>query len=43
MKALGTTKRVKHWNTDRLQTFKQKYNIDNISAIIIDKTSMVKP
>ena len=38
----GTSTRVKPWDEDRLQAFKQKYNVDNISAIIIDEISMVK-
>ena len=38
----GTTKRIKPWDADRLQTFKQKYNIDNISTTIINEISMVK-
>ena len=29
------------WDIDRLQAYKQKYNIDSISAIIIDEISMV--
>ncbi len=38
----GTSTKVKPWDSDRLQAFKQKYHVDNISAIIIDKISMVK-
>ena len=34
---------MKPWVADCLHTFKQKYNFDNISAIIIDEVSMVKP
>ena len=30
------------WDTDKLQTFKQKYNIDRISAIITNEISIVK-
>ena len=37
-----TTKRIKPWDPDHRQTFK-KINIDNITAIIIDEMSMVKP
>ena len=37
-----TSTKVKPWDLDRLQAFKQKYNVDNISAIIIDEISMVK-
>jgi len=39
----GATKRIKPWDPDCLQTFKQKYNVNNLSAIIIDEISMVKP
>ena len=38
----GTSTKVKPWDSDRLQAFKQKYNVDDISAIIIDEISMVK-
>ena len=38
----GTSTKVKPWEADGLQAFKQKYNVDNISAIIIDEISMVK-
>ena len=38
----GTSTIVKPWDEDRLQAFKQKYNVDNISGIIIDEISMVK-
>jgi len=35
--------RIISWNPDKLADFKAKYNIDHISAIIIDEVSMVKP
>ena len=38
----GTSTKVKPWDEDRLQAFKQKYYVDIISAIIIDEISMVK-
>ncbi len=37
-----TSTKVNPWDADRLQVFKQKYNVDNISAIIIDEISVVK-
>jgi len=40
MKALEQQKN-KPWDPDPLQTFKQKYNIENIPAIIIHEISMV--
>ena len=39
----GDFRCVKPWDTDKLVEFKEKYNVNNISAIIIDKISMVKP
>ena len=36
----GTSKRMKSWDADCLQKFKQKFKIDNISAIIIDEISI---
>ena len=36
----GTSTKVKPWDADRLQAFKQKYIVDNISAIIIDEFSI---
>jgi hypothetical protein len=42
-KQSGTSKRVKPWDPDRLQAFKEKYDVDHLSAIIIDEISMVKP
>ena len=38
----GTSTKVKPWDADRLQASKQKYDVDNISAIIIEEISMVK-
>ena len=35
--------RVIHWDTDKLEAFKNQYKIDKLSAIIIDEISMVKP
>ena len=37
------SKQIKPWNADRLQAFKQKYDVDHLSALIIDEISMVKP
>jgi hypothetical protein len=39
----GTTKRIIPWNTDRLQEFKQRYDVKHLSVLIIDEISMVKP
>ena len=41
----GTSTKVKPWDADILQAFKQKYNVDNISeisAIIIVEILIVK-
>ncbi len=38
----GTSTKVKPWDADRLQAFKEKYNIDNISAIMVDEIITVK-
>ncbi len=38
-----STSRVIHWDIDKLEAFKNQYKIDKLSAIIIDKISMVKP
>lgn len=35
--------RVKEWNADKLEAFKKRYNVEKISAIIIDEISTVKP
>ena len=40
---LGDFRCVKPWDVDKLVGFKDKYNVTNISAIIIDEISMVKP
>ena len=37
-----TFTKVKPWDADRLQAFKQNYNVDNTSAIIIDEILVVK-
>ena len=42
-KGTGMSKQIKPWNADRLQAFKQKYDVDHLSALIIDEISMVKP
>jgi len=34
---------TKPWNSDLLEEFKRKYNLDKVSTIIIDEISMVKP
>ena len=39
----GTSKKFKLWDPDRLQQFKQMYNVTTTSALIIDKISMAKP
>ena len=36
------TKDIKPWNANHLEEFKRKFNIDKISAIIIDEISMIK-
>ncbi len=38
----GTSSKVKPWDADRPQAFEQKYNVDNISPIIICEILMVK-
>ena len=38
----GTSTKVNPWDANRLQAFKLKYNVDNISAIIMDEISMIK-
>ncbi len=38
----GTSTKVKPWDADRLQAFKEKYNIENISAIMVDEIITVK-
>jgi hypothetical protein len=39
----GNSRKFKPWDPDRLQQFKQMYDITTTSAIIIDEISMVKP
>jgi hypothetical protein len=39
----GSTKRMKPWDPDRLQQFKMMYDINNLSILIVDEISMVKP
>jgi hypothetical protein len=39
----GSSKHFKPWDIDHLQQFKKMYNMKNLSAIIIDEISMVKP
>ena len=41
-KGTGMFKQIKPWNADRLQAFKQKYDVDHLSVLIIDEISMVK-
>ena len=40
---LGDLKCIKPWDPDKLIEFKNRYDMNNISAIIIDEISMVKP
>ena len=40
---IGTSKRIRPWNIDKLTAFKRQYDVDNLSALIIDEISMVKP
>ena len=42
-KGVGTSKRIKPWDKNKLEAFKQRCDIENLSAIIIDEISMVKP
>ena len=42
-KGTGMSKQIKPWNVNRLQAFKQKYDVDHLSALIIDEISMFKP
>ncbi len=37
----GTSTKVKPWDSTRLQAFKQKYDVDKISAIITVEISLV--
>jgi ATP-dependent exoDNAse (exonuclease V) alpha subunit len=39
----GSTKHIKPWDTDQLQQFKLMYDMERLSAVIIDEMSMVKP
>jgi len=39
----GMSEQIKPWNAACLQAFKQKYNVDHLSALIINEISMVKP
>jgi hypothetical protein len=39
----GSSKHFKPWDADRLQHFKRMYDINNLSVIIVDEISMVKP
>ena len=38
----GMSKQIKPWNVDHLQAFKQKYDAEHLSSLIIDEISMVK-
>ena len=42
-KGVGTSKRIKPWDKNKLEAFKQRCDIENLSTIIIDEISMVKP
>ena len=42
-KGTGMSKQIEPWNADRLQAFKQGYNVDHLSALVINDISMVKP
>ena len=41
-KGTGMSRQIKPWNVDCLQAFKQEYNVDHLSALIIDGISMAK-
>ena len=42
-KGTEMSKQIKPWNADCLQAFKLKYDVNHLSALIINKISMVKP
>ena len=39
----GMSKQIKPWDADGLQAFKQRYDVDHLSVLIINEISMVKP
>ena len=39
----GTSKHIKPWNQDKLEQFKQMYDMQNLSVLIVDEVSMIKP
>jgi len=39
----GSDNNMRPWNPDKLEAFKKKYDVDRISAVIIDEISTVKP
>ncbi|KAL7523372.1 hypothetical protein ACHAWF_000494, partial [Thalassiosira exigua] len=39
----GVPKNIRPWNVDRLEAFKKMYNVNEISVVIIDEMSMLKP
>ncbi len=39
----GLPSKIEPWSVDRLEAFKRKYDVENISVIIVDEVSMMKP